>query len=73
VFIIQVSDVLVDVLIVVIKIPVMNDKFEENKSDNLVGREYICLKCGSEMQPYSFGLGTECRCIECGYKDPCCE
>jgi DNA-directed RNA polymerase subunit RPC12/RpoP len=36
-------------------------------------REYNCIKCGKEMQRYSFGLGKSCRCNNCGYKDGCCE
>jgi hypothetical protein len=45
----------------------------ERKDFYLDLRKYECLECGFALEPYSFGLGKECRCKNCGYKDPCCE
>lgn len=62
----QASDPSVDAKTVDTKIPAANKYYNDN-------REYICMKCGKGMSAYSFGLGSNCRCTSCGYKDPCCE
>jgi len=32
-----------------------------------------CARCEAEMEEYIPGIGLECRCTNCGYKDPCCD
>lgn len=32
-----------------------------------------CQNCGAEMEEHTPGIGWSCKCINCGFKDPCCD
>lgn len=46
----------------------MKSKKEVKKKE-----KFYCYRCGAEVEKHVPGIGTQCRCKNCGYKDACCD